>query len=112
MLAKNGLGSRLCWARGQVPTSENPHGSSGDRKVSSWVENAVKKMMLEIAAVSREETNEDDPWTRRTKKTVASATSQTTWKGETGLLYTRKHPLPLRGQPQLRQAQRDPSDRR
>ena len=112
MLAKNGLDSRLCWARGQAPTSENPHGSSGDQTISSWAGNASKKMMLEIAAVSREETNEDDPWTKRTKKTVASASSQMTWKAETGLLYTIRHPLPLRGQPQWRQAQRDPSDRR
>ena len=51
MLAKNGPDSRLCLARGQTPTSENPHVSSGDRTTSSEAENALKKMMLGIAAV-------------------------------------------------------------
>ena len=30
MLANNGPDSRLCWARGQTPTSENPLGGSDD----------------------------------------------------------------------------------
>ena len=51
MLAKNGPDSRLCWARGQSPTPENPHVSSGDQTTSSEAENASKKMMLVIAAV-------------------------------------------------------------
>ena len=69
-------------------------------------------MMLETAAVQREETNEDDAWTRKAKKMAAVESSQTTWKAKTGLPYIRRHPSPPRELPRWRQAQRDPSNGR
>ena len=42
MLAKIGLDSRLCWARGQAPTSENPPFFWGVRKVSFSAESVLK----------------------------------------------------------------------
>ena len=66
--------------------------------------------MLESAAVEMEQPKtEHDPWNAKAKRNASSESSQTTWKAETELPYTRRHLLP---HDELRlewQAQRDPS---
>ena len=72
-LAKNGLGSRLCWARGKAPTSENPRVSWGDRRVSSSAGNGLKKMVSSVSLVMwNGETYRDGPWIRARLSVVSS----------------------------------------